>query len=103
MRLLLLTAFALAACTQHTEEVTAPHHVTKVNGGQDMPIEKHAGPPVPAAFVGQQHKDPVCKMMIAVTPDSIWAEHAGKHYFFCSKDCKELFIEDTANYIKDTK
>ncbi len=48
-------------------------------------------------YPGEDGRDPVCGM--AVGPDAIGAEHAGKLYRFCSPACRDLFLAQPAQYV----
>jgi signal transduction histidine kinase/YHS domain-containing protein len=48
-------------------------------------------------YPGEDGRDPVCGM--AVEPDAIGAEHAGKLYRFCSPACRDLFLAQPTQYI----
>jgi len=48
-------------------------------------------------YPGEDGRDPVCGM--AVEPDAIGAEHAGKLYRFCSPACRDLFLARPADYV----
>jgi signal transduction histidine kinase/YHS domain-containing protein len=48
-------------------------------------------------YPGEDNRDPVCGM--AVEPDAIGAEHAGKLYRFCSPACRDLFVAQPAQYV----
>jgi signal transduction histidine kinase/YHS domain-containing protein len=48
-------------------------------------------------YPGEDDRDPVCGM--AVEPDAIGAEHAGKLYRFCSPACRDLFLAQPAHYV----
>ncbi len=45
-----------------------------------------------------QVKDPVCGMMVDDATAVGTSEHQGKHYYFCSKDCKVEFDENPDDY-----
>jgi Cu+-exporting ATPase len=47
-------------------------------------------------YPGEDDRDPVCGM--AVEPDAIGAEHAGKLYRFCSPACRDLFLAQPTQY-----
>lgn len=47
-------------------------------------------------------KDPVCGMDVDPAK-AVKKEHAGKTYYFCSKNCKDKFDKDPAQYIGQTK
>jgi signal transduction histidine kinase/YHS domain-containing protein len=51
-------------------------------------------------YPGEDDRDPVCGM--AVEPDAIGAEHAGKLYRFCSPACRDLFLGQPAQYVAPT-
>jgi xanthine dehydrogenase accessory factor len=36
--------------------------------------------------------DPVCGMDVAITPDAISAEHAGRTWYFCAPGCRQRFL-----------
>lgn len=46
--------------------------------------------------------DPVCKMKITTTESVGESIFHGVKYYFCSRDCKELFESDPRRYL-DTK
>jgi len=48
-------------------------------------------------YPGEDDRDPVCGM--AVEPNAIGAEHAGKLYRFCSPACRDLFLAQPIQYI----
>jgi signal transduction histidine kinase/YHS domain-containing protein len=48
-------------------------------------------------YPGEDDRDPVCGM--AVEPNAIGAEHAGKLYRFCSPACRDLFLTQPGQYI----
>jgi signal transduction histidine kinase/YHS domain-containing protein len=48
-------------------------------------------------YPGEDGRDPVCGM--AVEPDSLGTEHAGKLYRFCSPACRDLFLAQPAQYV----
>jgi signal transduction histidine kinase/YHS domain-containing protein len=48
-------------------------------------------------YPGEDGRDPVCGM--AVEPDAIGAEHAGRLYRFCSPACRDLFLAQPTAYI----
>ena len=51
-------------------------------------------------YPGEDGRDPVCGM--AVEPDALGAEHAGKLYRFCSPACRDLFLTQPAVYVVAT-
>ena len=59
------------------------------SGGVPLPILQ--GPP--------KHKDPVCGMMVAPGKAAARLEHAGKTYYFCSKNCAERFSHDPETFL----
>lgn len=44
--------------------------------------------------------DPVCKMQVALSDDTLHADYAGVHYYFCSQHCQEKFKANPAAYLK---
>lgn len=48
-------------------------------------------------YPGVNGRDPVCGM--AVGPDALGAEHAGKLYRFCSPACRDLFASQPTQYV----
>src|SRR5882762_10072492 len=59
------------------------------SGGVPLPILQ--GPP--------KHKDPVCGMMVAPEKAAARLEHAGKTYYFCSKNCAERFSHNPETFL----
>ena len=43
--------------------------------------------------------DPVCGMEVDDTSAKDRATHEGQTYYFCSRDCKEEFMESPEDYI----
>ena len=73
-----------AELTGGTLDVTSePEHGTRL----------HVSIPYP----GEDGRDPVCGM--AVEPDALGTEHAGKLYRFCSPACHELFLAQPSQYV----
>jgi signal transduction histidine kinase/YHS domain-containing protein len=64
-----------------------------VSSGPGQGTRLHLHIPYP----GENDRDPVCGM--AVEPDAIGAEHAGKLYRFCSSACRDLFVAQPAQYL----
>jgi xanthine dehydrogenase accessory factor len=50
-----------------------------------------AGPVAAAA-------DPVCGMTVAATATSMYAEHAGRTWYFCGSGCRDAFAADPERY-----
>jgi signal transduction histidine kinase/YHS domain-containing protein len=48
-------------------------------------------------YPGVDGRDPVCGM--AVEPDALGAEYAGKLYRFCSPACRDLFLAQPGQYV----
>lgn len=42
--------------------------------------------------------DPVCGMVVAVTPASISAQHAGVTAWFCGTGCRQAYLDDPARF-----
>src|SRR5229473_1010373 len=58
-----------------------------------------AGVPLPILQEPPKHKDPVCGMMVAPEKAAAKLEHAGKTYYFCSKNCAERFSRDPETFL----
>ncbi len=58
-----------------------------------------AGVPLPILQGPPKHKDPVCGMMVAPEKAAAKLEHAGKTYYFCSKNCAERFSRDPETFL----
>lgn len=43
-------------------------------------------------------RDPVCGMSVDEKKARFKSEHMGKTYYFCSRQCKELFDENLGKY-----
>jgi xanthine dehydrogenase accessory factor len=43
-------------------------------------------------------RDPVCGMEVAVTPESLSAQHAGVAVYFCGTGCRQAFLDDPARF-----
>ena len=43
--------------------------------------------------------DPVCKMILLPSNETISQEHFGKRYYFCSPKCKRLFLQNPLSFI----
>ncbi len=50
----------------------------------------------PPSAAPQEAIDPVCGMVVAITPDALSAVHDGTTYYFCSAGCKRTFERDPA-------
>ena len=46
--------------------------------------------------------DPVCGMVIAQEHAAVCTDHRGKHFCFCSEECKEEFDIDPEMYVAET-
>ena len=46
--------------------------------------------------------DPVCGMVVAQEHAAVCADYRGKHYCFCSEECKEEFDGDPEMYVAET-
>ena len=46
--------------------------------------------------------DPVCGMVVATEHASVCTDHRGKHYCFCSEECKEEFDTDPEMYVAES-
>lgn len=60
----------------------------------------HAGHPAAAQPAAKKVTDPVCGMVIDPATAAGKSVHAGKTYYFCSKDEKEKFDKDPEKYLK---
>jgi YHS domain-containing protein/multidrug efflux pump subunit AcrA (membrane-fusion protein) len=47
--------------------------------------------------------DPVCGMTVEVDKTTLRSVHEGKTYYFCSRNCKQEFDKNPANYTKKSK
>jgi len=47
--------------------------------------------------------DPVCGMQIDSSQAVAQAMHDGKAYFFCSDECRKMFVENPGQYLKNEK
>jgi len=43
-------------------------------------------------------KDPVCGMTVSRGEDAERTEYQGRHYYFCSPECKDRFDKDPVQY-----
>ena len=46
--------------------------------------------------------DPVCGMMVAEEHAAVCTDHKGKHYCFCSEECKEEFDAEPETYVTES-
>jgi xanthine dehydrogenase accessory factor len=46
--------------------------------------------------------DPVCGMTVAVTEETLSAEHGGTTYFFCAAHCRKRFLAEPERYLTAT-
>lgn len=51
--------------------------------------------------VRQGRRDPVCGMQTDPEHPAFTGEHEGRHYHFCSADCRERFVADPARYLDE--
>ncbi|MDA3857252.1 MAG: YHS domain-containing protein [Roseovarius sp.] len=59
----------------------------------------HAAPDIPAG--AETVKDPVCRMTVAVKPNTRDAEFQGETFHFCSEKCQATFKADPSSYASD--
>ncbi len=52
----------------------------------------------PASELPSIATDPVCGMSVRVATDTPKAEHAGKHFYFCSESCRERFEKEPEKF-----
>jgi xanthine dehydrogenase accessory factor len=43
--------------------------------------------------------DPVCGMSVEISPTALYADHAGRTYYFCASGCKAAFLADLERYL----
>jgi xanthine dehydrogenase accessory factor len=58
----------------------------------DRPIER----PAEAA-------DPICDMVVAITPTALHADYEGTTYYFCGEGCRRRFLKDPAAALAATR
>jgi len=46
--------------------------------------------------------DPVCGMVVPEEHAAVCTDHRGKHYCFCSEECKEEFDIDPDMYLSES-
>lgn len=46
--------------------------------------------------------DPVCGMVVPEEHAAVCTDYRGKHYCFCSDECKEEFDTDPEMYVSET-
>lgn len=51
--------------------------------------------------VNQMPVDPVCGMVVPEEHAAVCTDYRGKHYCFCSEDCKEEFDSDPEMYVAE--
>jgi len=75
-------------------------HIIKSNskGGQSPALRANANTPELAWMPLEKNIDPVCQKKIA-TRLAKTSVHAGKVYYFCSRDCREIFEAAPELYI----
>ena len=54
---------------------------------------------IPILHEPVRHKDPVCGMMVAPEKAAAKVDHAGKAYYFCSKDCAGRFSREPEKFL----
>jgi xanthine dehydrogenase accessory factor len=52
----------------------------------------------PSAAPVEVARDPVCGMEVAVTPQSLSAQHDGRTHYFCGTGCRQAFLDDPARF-----
>src|SRR5260370_34484429 len=62
------------------------------------PAHKAPIPSLSALPTPQKRKDPVCGMMVDPEKAAAKVEHAGKAYYFCSKNCAECFSREPEKF-----
>src|SRR5260370_11306725 len=67
-----------------------------------MDSQEAAGMSRPILQGSGNHRDPVCGMMVAPEKAAAKLEHAGKTYYFCSKNCAERFSSEAEKFVLDT-
>jgi YHS domain-containing protein len=57
-------------------------------------------PPIPkeVANMADKVKDPVCGMEIRPEDAAATEEHEGRTFYFCSKGCHDIFVNDPHRY-----
>jgi YHS domain-containing protein len=45
-------------------------------------------------------RDPVCGMELMPGHEEAEAQYAGHTYHFCSRECRDLFVKNPAQYVK---
>jgi xanthine dehydrogenase accessory factor len=63
----------------------------------EMIKERHRATAAPAAPV-EQAEDPVCGMTVALAGARLFADHAGRRFWFCSEHCLHAFTGDPDRY-----
>jgi Cu+-exporting ATPase len=55
---------------------------------------------LPDEKTGEKHLDPVCGMEVSGAGDEAFEfEHKGRHYYFCSRNCRERFEADPEKFL----
>jgi len=57
----------------------------------------HPTPGVPEAV------DPICDMVVAITPTALRADYEGTTYYFCGEGCRRRFLKDPAAALAATR
>jgi YHS domain-containing protein len=61
---------------------------------------KHKIRQQPDEETGEQHRDPVCGMEVSGAGDETFEfEYKGRHYYFCSRNCRKRFEADPEKYL----
>ena len=55
-----------------------------------------AAPQAEAAAEPSEAVDPICDMIVAITPSALRAEFEGTTYYFCGEGCRRRFLKDPA-------
>lgn len=45
-------------------------------------------------------RDPVCGMELKPGHEEAEAKYQGQTYYFCSRECRDLFVKNPADYVK---
>ncbi len=48
----------------------------------------------------RMNRDPVCGMELKPGQEEAEAQHAGQTYHFCSRECRDLFVNNPQEYLK---
>jgi len=47
--------------------------------------------------------DPICDMVVAITPSALRADYEGTTYYFCGEGCRRRFLKDPAAALAATR